>query len=93
MASSDYPRGKRRNVLRATAEELFADFRRQVLAFDESAAARYATVVAERDRVGLPINGFDGQIAAICLDQQASLATRNVKDFAGTGVAVIDPFR
>ena len=45
-----------------------------------------------RDRVGLPIDGFDAQIAAICRIHGAALATRNVKDFRQTGVNVIDPW-
>jgi hypothetical protein len=40
----------------------------------------------------MPIEGFDAQIAAICRAHEASLATRNVKDFLETGVAVIDPW-
>jgi predicted nucleic acid-binding protein len=35
----------------------------------------------------------DAQIAAICLAREASCATRNVKDFDHTGVAVIDSWR
>ena len=54
---------------------------------------RYAAVVAERERAGAPIDGFDAQIAAICLAHNATLATRNVKDFRGTGVIAIDPWK
>ena len=35
----------------------------------------------------------DAQIAAICRCRDATLATRNVKDFAYTGVSVLDPWR
>jgi toxin FitB len=49
-------------------------------------------VVTRRGRAGLPIDGFDAQIAAICRANEAQLATRNVKDFADTGVTVIDPW-
>ena len=37
------------------------------------------------------MSALDAQIAAICLSRGASLAT-NVKDFAGTGVEVQDPW-
>ncbi len=40
-----------------------------------------------------PINGFDAVIASICRAHDATLATRNVRDFEGTGIAVIDPWR
>src|SRR6266498_3054697 len=54
----------------------------------------YATVVRDRDRAGLPIDGFDAQIASICRTHGAGLATRNnSKDFRDTGVGVIDPWQ
>ncbi|GAB2614247.1 hypothetical protein Aab01nite_70800 [Paractinoplanes abujensis] len=50
-------------------------------------------MVAGREEDGNPISGFDGQIAAICRWQVATLATRNVKDFVDTGISVIDPWQ
>ncbi len=85
--------GRRKRLLRSTAEEVFADFAERVLAFDAEAALVYATVVSGRDRAGLPIDGFDAQIAAICRVHRAALATRNAKDFQDTGIDVIDPWQ
>ena len=59
--------------------------------FDAAAAAHYPTIVTRRDRSGLPIDGFDAQIASICTTHDAALATRNLKDFQDTGIDVIDP--
>jgi predicted nucleic acid-binding protein len=87
------PDGSRRQLLRTVADEVFATFEEQVLPFDAEAATRYATVMCERDRAGLPIDGFDAQIAAICRSHGAALATRNLKDFHGTGIEVIDPWQ
>jgi len=87
------PAGRRRELLRSTAEEVFADFEERVLAFDAAATGAYATIVSGRDRAGLPIDGFDAQIAAICRTHQAALATRNTKDFQNTGIAIIDPWQ
>lgn len=87
------PDGRRKDLLRDTADEVFAAFADAVLPFDEPAAAQYAAVVCRRDRSGTPIDGFDAQIAAICLVHSAALATRNVKDFEHTGIEVIDPWR
>ncbi|MGH2520300.1 MAG: hypothetical protein ACRDF8_10880 [Chloroflexota bacterium] len=39
-----------------------------------------------------PPSGFDAQIAAICQARGAALATRNVANFDGTGVEIIDPW-
>ena len=87
------PDGRRKHDLSQAANEIFAAFPRQVLPFDIAAATAYADVVAGRDEDGNPISGFDGQIAAICRSQAATLATRNTKDFIDTGIALIDPWR
>jgi len=87
------PEGRRRETLHQAANEIFAAFPRQVLSFDLAAANAYADVVTVREGLGAPIDGFDAQIAAICRSQAATLATRNTKDFANTGIAVIDPWQ
>ena len=85
--------GRRRDMLHQAAAEVFAAFPDQVLSFDVAAAGAYADVVAHRDSLGKPINGFDAQIAAICRVHAARLATRNTRDFANTGVTTVDPWR
>lgn len=87
------PDGSHKQLLRVVAGEVFGAFGEQVLPFDAEAATRYAVIVSERDRAGLPIDGFDAQIAAICRSHDAALATRNLKDFHGTGIEVIDPWQ
>lgn len=67
----------------------FAD---RVLSFDAKAAVQYAAIVAARERAGAPISGFEAQIAAICRVHDATLATRNTKDFHDTGITVVDPW-
>jgi toxin FitB len=87
------PDGRRKDVLRITTDNVFAAFEERVLPFDATAAVQYATIVSDRDRAGQPIDGFDAQIAAICRTRRAALATRNGKDFHGTGIDVIDPWQ
>lgn len=86
------PRGRRRDVLNAAADELTSRFADDVLAFDLAAARRYSGIVTARERAGSPIAALDAHIAAICLVHGAMLATRNVKDFAGTGVDLLNPW-
>jgi predicted nucleic acid-binding protein len=86
------PDGRRKEVLEAAAAEIFEMFAEQVLPFDNAAAEQYALVVSQRDALGLPIDGFDAQIAAICRAREAALATRNLGDFDKTGVEVINPW-
>ena len=87
------PAGKRRKVLQSTVAEMFAeDFADRVLPFDSSAANIFASIVSSRQRVGRPISHADAQIAAIARCHGASVATRNVVDFDGCDVELIDPF-
>lgn len=87
------PAGRRKDLLNATANDIFAAFEEQVLPFDAAAAAHYRMIVTRRDRAGFPINGFDAQIASICRTHNAAVATRNLKDFQDTGIDVIDPWQ
>lgn len=87
------PAGKRREAVRVAAVQMFAeDFVDRILAFDTEAAAVYAEIAAERRKAGKPISQFDAQIAAIVLSHGAELATRNVDDFEGCGIKVMNPW-
>jgi len=86
------PAGRRKNALRSAADSIFALFAEQILPFDAAGAERYADIVSRREGLGTPIDGFDAQIAAICHVHGAVLATRNVRDFADTGVDVVNPW-
>jgi toxin FitB len=57
------PDGRRKDILLATATEVFTAFSEFIQPFDADAAVWYATIVARRDRLGLPIDGFDAQTA------------------------------
>ena len=87
------PAGQRRQQLQQALEAMFReDFSGRVLPFDTAAAADYADVVHARRNAGRPISQFDAQIAAIALCRGAGLATRNVADFEGCGLAVDNPW-
>ncbi len=87
------PDGRRKDTLRSAADHIFAVFTDQILPFDAAAAEQYGVIVSRREALGTPIDGFDAQIAAICTVHGAVLATRNVRDFADTGVEVFDPWQ
>jgi toxin FitB len=86
------PDGRRKAALLSAASDLFAAFGELVQPFDVRAAGWFGPVMARRGSLGLPIEGFDAQIASICRAHGAALATRNVKDFLETGVEIIDPW-
>jgi predicted nucleic acid-binding protein len=60
--------------------------------FDSAAAVAYARIASDRRKAGKPISQADAQIAAIAQSRGANLATRNVIDFEGCGVALINPW-
>lgn len=87
------PHGKRQQRLQDAMRGLFeSDFAGRVLPFDAPAVVHYVEIVATRRRAGRPISQFDAQIAAIALQDGAALATRNLRDFEGCGLRLIDPF-
>lgn len=87
------PAGKRRDQLMATIDAMITeDFAGRILPFDSNAAQAFVLVFLERRAAGRPISFADGQIAAITRAQGAAIATRNTADFAGCGIAVIDPW-
>ncbi len=88
------PEGKRRDGLADALEGMIEeDFADRVLPFDSSAARSYALLAAQRRRSGLAVKEADCQIAAIAASRGAALATRNVKDFIGTDVEIVDPWQ
>ena len=88
------PEGQRRTALVEQVDLALEPYRatRAILPFDAAAAEQYAEVLAVRERVGRPIHTADAQIAAICRVHGATCATRNVKDFDGTGIDVVNPW-
>jgi len=84
--------GARKHALREQVRAAIEEFDGRVLSFDIDAAPFYGEIVAQRRRAGRPIAIADAQIAAICRLHGATLATRNERDFEGTGVGVFNPW-
>lgn len=88
------PAGRRRRALETAVNAMFAEeFEGRILAFGPDAAPAYARIATERCRAGRPISHFDAQIAAIARASGATVATRNVDDFEGCGVRVVNPWQ
>ena len=87
------PDGHRKRELTGVISGILAeDFRGRVLPFDEGASARYAEIVTGRQRAGRPIGVATAQVAAICRDRAATLATGNPGEFEDTGIELINPW-
>lgn len=87
------PYGRRRSQ----QEAAFASYRTQIFAerifaFDVPAADAYGELVASCERLGRPIEGPDGLIAAIALSRGLSVATRNVGGFRDCGFPIVNPW-
>jgi predicted nucleic acid-binding protein len=69
-------------------EQVLKDYGDRVLPLDGDAAQLWG-----RLRVPDPHHAIDKQIAAIALQHDLTVVTRNTADFAGTGVRLLNPFR
>jgi toxin FitB len=86
-------KGKRREGLLAAAEAMFTeDLAGRILGFESDAARVFSRIAAQRRQLGRPISHADAQIAAIAQVRAAKLATRNLADFAGCDIDVVDPW-
>ncbi len=87
------PQGQRRQKLLDGALIVFEHYLgERILAFDQKAAELYSQIAAYRKKLGRPISQFDAQIAAICRVHQATLATRNTRDFLDCGIDLVNPW-
>lgn len=86
------PPGKRRDSLATAVERIFREFEGRILPFDKEAARANAIILAARYRAGRPTSRLDAMIAAIARFRQATVATRNVADFEGCGIEIVNPW-
>lgn len=85
--------GARQRDLRSRWERLLAQgFGPRLLPFDGAAAQVYGELFGARRKAGRPADAFDLQIAAIARSRGCRVVTRNVGDFAGLGVEVVNPW-
>lgn len=87
------PSGQKRDNLAIRFKQFVNQgFGGRLLAFDEQSAEYFARVMSLRKQLGRPMSFQDGQIAAIALQHGLPLATRNIKDFEGVGLLLLNPF-
>lgn len=87
------PASKRRTQLEHWLEsELLESFDANVLPVTKAIADRWAVLSAGAQKRGTPLSIIDGLIAATALEHELTLVTRNVKDFAGLEVIVLNPW-
>jgi tRNA(fMet)-specific endonuclease VapC len=67
-------------------------FENRILTLDVSTMVLWGNLVGQLEQNGRPLPAMDSLIAVIALQHSLSLVTRNEKDFAGTGVVIINPW-
>ena len=87
------PDGERKTALQnAFHQVVYEDMQGRILDFDAPAAAAAGTIAARQRALGRPVDMRDAQIAGIIAARRATLATRNIRHFADTGLALVDPW-
>ena len=80
----DLPQAKK---LEKWLELVVADYADRILSFDEACAQVWGRLMSPHHE-----HLIDKQIAAIALINNVIVATRNVDDFRGIGVEIMNPF-
>jgi predicted nucleic acid-binding protein len=88
------PQSKRRDQLELWLEgELLESFDpANVLPVTRAIGDRWAALSARAQEKGIQAAVIDGLIAATALEHDLAIVTRNVKDFAGLDVEVVNPW-
>jgi predicted nucleic acid-binding protein len=87
------PSSKRRAELEQWFEnDLVPRFRGRILPVTHSIADRWGVLDGECQLRGTPLNTADGMIAVTALEHDLTIVTWNVKDFAGLGLMVFNPW-
>jgi predicted nucleic acid-binding protein len=87
------PSSKRRNDLERWFEsDLVPRFHGRILAVTHAIADRWGVLDGQCQLKGAPLNTADGMIAATAVEHGLTVVTRNIKDYAGLGVQVFNPW-
>jgi toxin FitB len=84
--------GRKRTLLYEWLERLRAEPAPTIVPVDEEIALAAGRLRSRRERKGRPVAQADMLIAASALARGLPLVTRNVNDFEGCGIALINPF-
>ena len=87
------PHGRRRERLSTwLVNELLEVFADRVVDVDQPIAAAWSRLMVKCEAAGRPLGSMDGFLAATAAVHGHTLVTRNVADFAATGVPLLNPW-
>jgi len=85
--------GRRRDALDEwLTHDLPQRFENRIVPVDGAVALAWGDLMALAKRSGRGLASMDGLIAATSIAHDLTLATRNIKDFDGFGIDIIDPW-
>ena len=84
---------RRERFERWIEQDLARQFDGRVLPFDGHTAAIWGHLMGDGDRAGRPPAAADAQIAAVAIQHELILVTRNVKDFMNFDTQLLNPWR
>ena len=86
------PQGRRAARLRALQANILAAFAGRLLSLDQSGARWAAEFRAQARRAGRTVDVGDALIAGTAKAHNLAIATRNVRDFQGMDIGIVNPW-
>jgi predicted nucleic acid-binding protein len=88
------PKSKRKQELHTwLKEDLFARFSGKIIPIDNDVITTWGLLTARLELAGTPMPAIDSLIAATALTHAFALMTRNVNDFEGASVEIVNPWQ
>jgi len=87
------PNGKKQQDLEIWLNDLLIpNFTGRILSFDIKSAQAWGGLIAHNIKSGRPRPHMDSLLASMAIAHDMTLVTRNIRDFSGLGIDLINPF-
>jgi len=87
------PKSKRKQELHSwLKEDLLVRFDGGIIPLDTQVLMEWGMLIARLESTGITLPAIDSLIAATTLTHKLTIVTRNVDDFTGTGIEIVNPW-